>query len=209
MSPEGARPQVAVFDFDGTLTRRDTLLPFLAAATSPGRVARALAAQGVTLGLAMAGRGDRDHEKQRLLAALLRGWPLAELEVVAERFADETVERRLRTSSLARLRSHLEDGHAVVIVTASPELVVAPVGRRLGVSAVLGTRLEVTAGRLTGRLLGANVRGAEKVRRLEAWLGPGAAPAAWAYGNSKGDRELMGTAGDAIWVRRFEALRRR
>ena len=59
---------VAAFDVDGTLTRRDTLLPFLADLVGPGRLARALAVAAV-------GRPKRDAAKERLLIRLLRGRP--------------------------------------------------------------------------------------------------------------------------------------
>jgi HAD superfamily hydrolase (TIGR01490 family) len=92
-----------------------------------------------------------------------------------------------------RLGWHRSQGHEVVVVSASFTDYLRPVADRLGVDAVLATELEVVDGRLTGRLAGANVRGAEKVRRLETWLGDEPAEL-WAYGDSSGDRELLARA---------------
>jgi phosphatidylglycerophosphatase C len=95
-----------------------------------------------------------------------------------------------------------------VLVSASPELYVAPIGRRLGFDAVLATRLEVGAdGRLTGRLLGANCRGAEKVARLRQWRGDGLA-LAYAYGDSAGDTEMLALAATAVRLARRRTLER-
>jgi len=203
-APRGSTPaRVAAFDFDGTLTRRDTLLPFLVHVAGRLAVGRALAAQAGPLARALCGRGDRGAVKEQVLGPLLAGRPLAELEALAELFADDAVARRLRPAMVRRLRAHLAAGDPVVVVTASPELAVAPIARRLGPVAVLGTRLEVAEdGRLTGRLTGANLRGAEKVRRLTEWLGDGGSTLHWAYGDSPGDRELLAAAAEPLWVGR-------
>jgi phosphatidylglycerophosphatase C len=93
----------------------------------------------------------------------------------------------------------------VVLVSASFELYLDTIGERLGVDAVLGTRLAVDdAGRCTGALEGPNCRGPEKVRRLHEWLAAEhagrAAAEVWAYGDSPGDRELLGDADHPVWV---------
>jgi phosphatidylglycerophosphatase C len=101
-----------------------------------------------------------------------------------------------------RVDWHRGEGHELVLVSASPELYVTPIGRRLGFDTVLATRLEVGAdGRLTGRLLGPNCRGPEKVVRLREWRGEGMA-LAYAYGDSAGDREMLDLAVTAVRVGR-------
>jgi phosphatidylglycerophosphatase C len=133
----------------------------------------------------------RDAAKAALLRRVLAGRREAWLRELGARFADVVVSRRLRSGMPERLAWHRKEGHAIVIISASPTLYMDTLGDRLGVDAVLATELEVgDDGCLTGELLGANVRRAEKVRRLEAWLA-GAAAEVWAYGDSAGDRELL------------------
>ena len=203
MSEASPPPRTAAFDFDGTLTARDTLLPFLVHVAGWRAVSRALAGQALPLLLALAGRVDRGAQKEQLFGQLLAGRLLTEVETLAETFADHTVARRLRPQAVRHLRDHLAAGDSVVIVTASPELVVAPIARRLGPVPVLGTRLEVADdGRLTGRIDGRNLRGPEKVRRLTRWLDDGGSTLHWAYGNSTGDRELLAAAVEPTWIGR-------
>jgi phosphatidylglycerophosphatase C len=116
-------------------------------------------------------------------------------------YADHVVAHGLRPDVRARVEWHRSEGHELVLVSASPELYVAPIGRRLGFDDVLATRLEVDAdGRLTGRLVGANCRGPEKVARLRQWRGD-ALVIAYAYGDSAGDREMLALAETAVKIR--------
>jgi phosphatidylglycerophosphatase C len=192
---------VAAFDFDGTLVARDSLVPFLRRLCGTRAVARALVLESRTLLRATRSPDQREPAKAALLARLLAGRRVVDVEQVAEVYAEHVVARCLRADTMRRVDWHRAEGHELVIVSASPELYLAPIGRVLDFDAVLGTRLEVDAGRLTGRLAGRNVRGDEKVVRLCAHLG--SAPAQlWAYGDSAGDRELLAHADIATRVRR-------
>jgi phosphatidylglycerophosphatase C len=200
---------VAAFDFDGTITRSDTLIPFLRRSVGSVRTARALLTLSVRITQSMAAGGSRDAVKEELLRRILAGQPVAVLEAVGESFADHLVAHRLRRKTLEHIERHRTAGHELVVVSASPEIYVAPVARRLGFAAALGTRLEVGPDdRLTGRLIGRNCRGPEKVRRLKEWLGDEACTVV-AYGDSKGDRELLAFSGDgAVWITRRGRARR-
>jgi phosphatidylglycerophosphatase C len=196
-----ARP-LAAFDLDGTLTRRDTLLPFLYRAVGRDQAYRALLASSLPLARAAAlGGAHRDLAKAAVLGRVLAGVPRAALAEAAESYADHVVAHGLRPDVRARVEWHRSEGHELVLVSASPELYVAPIGRRLGFDDVLATRLEVDAdGRLTGRLVGANCRGPEKVARLRQWRGD-ALVIAYAYGDSAGDREMLALAETAVKIR--------
>jgi phosphatidylglycerophosphatase C len=197
---------VVALDLDGTLTRSDTLLPFLWRACGRRRTAAALLAQSLLIVRSLVGSASRHDSKERLLGRLLRGRPVADLEKAADAFADSVVANGMRPDMLERIDRHRRQGHELVIVSASPELYVQSLGRRLGVDAVIGTRLEVDqTGRLTGRLEGLNCRGPEKAARLRTWLGEDRA-VTWAYGDSEGDRELLALARHGVRVGRRGGL---
>ena len=185
---------VAVFDVDGTLTTRDCVVPFLRRAAG-SRLLTTLAGRPLTLARALAHR-DRDRLKA-LACASLRGLDAVEVDALGASFAREVAAERLRADTTARLRRHRELGHTVILASASLDPYLVPLGGLLGVDAVLCTRLERGAdGKLTGRLDGANCRGAEKARRVRRWVDDaGAADAElWAYGDSAGDDELLALA---------------
>ena len=94
-------------------------------------------------------------------------------------------------------------GHAVLLASASLDPYLLPLAASLGVDGVVCTRLERAGdGKLTGRLDGANCRGAEKARRVREWLQEHDLTGAelWAYGDSKGDDELLALADHPLRV---------
>ncbi|MCU1462324.1 MAG: HAD-superfamily subfamily hydrolase [Acidimicrobiales bacterium] len=198
-----ARPDVAAFDFDGTITLGDTLLGFLGRLCGNRAVVTALMRHGPALALAATGRADADAAKAAVLARLLAGRDIADVERVVQRYTDDVLTRRLRPAVIEKIDWHRARGDTLLVVSASPELYVDPIARRLGFHATLATRLEVDRdGRLTGRLVGANVQGAEKVARLRAHLGDDRPARLWAYGNSRGDADMLEVADVATMVTR-------
>jgi phosphatidylglycerophosphatase C len=193
---------VAAFDFDGTLSTRDNVAPFLRAAVGTTRLVGALLAVSPQLVAAALHDARRDGAKAVLVRRTLTGYDADRLHEVATRFADRVVDRHLRAEAVERARWHRDQGHELVIVSASFAVYLVPIAERLGFDAALGTELEVGPdGRLTGALAGPNVRRAEKARRLDAWLGD--RPAfIWAYGDSRGDTELFQRADHPVRVGR-------
>ena len=188
------RPIVA-FDFDGTLTVRDTFTAFLAWRVGRSRYARGMA----RLGFAGA-RYLRDRDRARLKAAVVRlfmaGISRTELEETARRFAEVHARKLLRPDAIRTWRRWQGQGARLIIVTACPEEVAAPFARGLGADLLLATRLAYDASdRLTGGLDGANCRGPEKVRRLQEAFGPDVRLEA-AYGDTDGDAEMLAIAED-------------
>ena len=196
-----ARPVVAAFDVDGTLTRRDSVGPFLVRVAG-ARLPLTLVRRSRVLATGLA---RRDHDLLKALAcSSLAGADAARVRAEGAAYGRELYERRLREDTPARLRRHRELGHRVVIVSASLEPYLAALGDLLRVDAVLCTLLEVGPdGRLTGRLDGANCRGPEKARRLRDWLRATGLEAAevWAYGDSSGDDALLAIADHPVRVR--------
>ena len=194
-SDEASRPIVA-FDFDGTLTVRDSFTQFLRWRAGPGGWALGLVKMGKATA-AYARDRDRGAIKAASVKIFLKGVARAELEADAARFADATWDRFMRPDALAVWEDWGRKGAHRVIVTASPEITVAPFARRLGAEGLLGTHLTFDAdGRITGAFSGANCRGEEKVRRLHEAFGPGLKLTA-AYGDTSGDAEMLAIAGHA------------
>jgi len=190
------RPVVAAFDLDGTLSKHDTLVPFLRRAVGARRVVASLARSAPLLLRARADRALRDAAKEALLVGTVAGRAEAELRAVGRAFAPTVA---LRDEVVAHLRRHQAAGHQTVIVSASPTLYVEALAARLGVDAVVSTELEVVGGLLTGRYVGRNCRADEKLRRLVEWLDDRDVEL-HAYGNRPDDDDMLGRADVAVAV---------
>jgi len=158
---------VVIFDLDGTLTRRDSYLTYLAGflLRHPRRLTRILPLPWAVLKFAL-GRLNNTELKQRFLSAVLAGASQSAVENWTETFADRLIATGLRRDALARLAHYRQRGDRLVLLTASLDLYVHEVGRRLGFDHVLCTKAEWVDGRLSGKLAGPNHHGEEKVRCL-------------------------------------------
>jgi phosphatidylglycerophosphatase C len=190
---------VAAFDLDGTLTEGGSVFPWLRFVAGTARANRAALRLALPLSIgALRSGSTADNAKERLFNALLAGRSLDDVADQSRLFAFEHLSVKLRPVIAERLAWHLEQGHDVVVVSASPQLYVEVVAEQLHAQGALGTHLAVDAlGRLTGSYLGKNCRGTEKLRRLDAWIASrdyGTAPIIYAYGNSRGDRRLLAAA---------------
>ena len=192
------RPVVAAFDFDGTITYRDSLLLFLFFTSGIGKSLACLLLSAPTLLRFVLGRIGNQSAKEALLTRFFSGMESATLDELGVRFAKHKLPQLLRPSAVARLRWHQQQGHYCVLVSASPEVYLNPWGKEMGFDAVICSRLEYDSGhRVTGRLAGDNCRGMEKVRRLREQVGH--PTELYAYGDSRGDRELLAIADHAYY----------
>jgi phosphatidylglycerophosphatase C len=193
---------LVAFDFDGTLTVRDSFTAFLRWRAGRSGWMAGLARMTPDLA-AYPGHRDRGRLKAASVKQFLRGVPRVQLEEDAEAFAGQVWPGFMRYDALACWKDWGERGAYRVIVTASPETTVAPFARRLGAEGLLGTPLLFDGDdRVTGAFAGPNCRGEEKVRRLRAAFGEDMQLAA-AYGDTTGDTEMLAIA-DEAGFRRFK-----
>jgi phosphatidylglycerophosphatase C len=203
---------VALFDLDGTLTHRDTLLPFLAGYLArhphPLRLSRLWRLVPAVLRYALGGR-DRGLLKSRSIRAVMAGDARTLVEGWAERFVAELEPRgAFRATGLAVLEAHRSAGDRLVLLSASPDLYVPLIGRLLGFERTVCTEIRWDGDRLDGALRTPNRRGAEKVRCLEQLREDYAHAPVTAYGNSVSDIPHLALAERALLVNGNAAARR-
>jgi phosphatidylglycerophosphatase C len=186
------RPLVA-FDFDGTLTVRDSFIEFLKWRYGRARWARGLARLAPAV-LAYAGNRDRGRIKAAAVREFMAGERRGDLVAAADRFAAVRARALLRPDAVRCWKRWQKENARLVIVTASPDLLVAPFGRGLGAEMVIGTRLAFSESETaTGALDGKNCRAEEKVARLRAVFGEDVRLEA-AYGDTDGDEAMLALA---------------
>lgn len=204
--PVGAKV-LSVFDFDGTLTRHDSFVPFLKFAFGKQEFNRRM------LKLALPGlrflvrRMSRDELKAQLIRTFMTGVEKAWVQRKAEEYCQAYWNKLMRPAGLQSVADEIGSGAEVTLCSASPAIVLQPFADRLGIK-LIGTELEVVDGVLSGRLTGNNCRCENKVLRLEAVYGDLGEYRLRAWGDARGDRELLAAAQDAHW-RHFHSAKRR
>ncbi len=181
---------LALFDFDGTITSNNTWTPFLKFAVRPSRMAigRLLLLPvivGHRLGAVPAGRA-------REIANCVAFWRERSfaLQQRGVEYARDVLPRTLRQSALDRIEWHRSEGDDVVVVSASLSVYLGPWCEARNLFYIC-TTLEERAGRLTGRCVGGDCSGVEKVRRIRERFDLSRYSLLYAYGDTRDDREML------------------
>jgi len=199
-------PQViAVFDFDGTLTYRDSMLAFFRFVAGKRRYYLGMLLLAPWVLAYQLGLCSRKFAKQRFLRFFLKGKSEEALYQLGQSFSVLILPHLLRPQGLARIQWHQQQGHRCVLLTASLPFWTRAWAEARGLQ-LIATRPEIRQGIFTGRIRGKNCRGKEKVRRLQLALQPTPRHLLYlhAYGDSQGDKALLAWADQAHW-KPFEA----
>lgn len=206
--------KIFVFDFDGTLTHADTLLAFIRFACGPVRMCMGFALYAPLLVLMKLKLYPNYKAKQKVFAHFFRGMTLTRFDALCTAFAQQS-EHLLRPAARNFINTVRSEAYAMAIVSASIDNWVRPFAEMYLQSdnsqdnrqsnsqdnksslpiIVLGTKVEVdSAGCLTGRFATPNCYGPEKVRRIEAVWPHREQYDVSAFGDSRGDKEMLAYA---------------
>lgn len=193
-------PVIAAFDFDGTLTTKDSLLPFLVHLNGWPRTLLKMAKIAPSLIGFSLGKVERQDVKEAILTEFLSELSLATVKREAEIYSKGKLDTFLNPKMIERLKWHQDQGHQCVIVSASIDLYLIPWAIRYRLDKVISSQLEIKGDFITGRLKDQNCWGPEKVRRLLEVVGPKNTFYLYAYGDSRGDQELLELADQSFFI---------
>lgn len=197
-----AKEAIAVFDFDGTLTNKDTLFLFISFVYNKRKLIIGFLRNFKALLLYGMGLKSNSEAKEIIFSYFFRNMPLHEFNSYSLRFADKYRSSILRESVINILQGYLESKSKVYIITASITNWVSPFFCDRPKIVVLGTEIEIDSltQRLTGRFLGSNCYGQEKVNRLLEEIGNREKYYIYAYGDSRGDKEIIDYADQGLYL---------
>jgi phosphatidylglycerophosphatase C len=181
--------RLVVFDLDGTITYRDTLLPYVTGYLTRARRSRLRMARLLPTLVAF-GIGAADHGavKSAFIRCTLGGTTRAQLAAWTDEFVPRVIDRGCSPGALAMIKAHRDAGDHLVLMSASTDLYVPQIGQALGFAEVICTGIAFdAAGRLDGALTTPNRRGAEKVRCFAALQQQHPHLQTVAYGNAGSD----------------------
>lgn len=191
--------KIYAFDFDGTLTKRDSLIAFLIFAKGWKELIKCFALHLHLLILMKIGLADSGKVKERIFSYYFKGMPETMFDELCERFVSKH-QHLLREKGIRKVREAIaEPDSTVMIVSASINNWVAPFFKDMPQIEIFCTRIETVNGALTGRFLSANCRKQEKVRRILALHPDRKAYYLVAYGDSNGDIEMLNFADEGYY----------
>lgn len=194
---------IAAFDFDGTITYRDTLFPFLVFATGiPLTTVKVITELPSLINYGME-RCSRQELKEKFIWRFFGNRPLEELMEIGKEYAQGPLSKKIKPKALEKLRWHQEQGHRCILVSAALDVYLKPWAELMGFDDLICSEVGINGrGLISGELNGLNCWGPEKARRLEQMLRPRSDYILYAYGDSLGDEEMLQLA-DRPFYRTF------
>jgi len=207
-----SRRGVAFYDLDGTLVDLNLVHAALFVQSNLGewsaRIGYLLSFLARTPRLLLAERDDR-RVLNAVLFESLKGVSSDRLITLGVEYCERVLIRHLYPQGLELLRANLEAGLTPVLVSGSPDFIVAPLAAHLGVTDFAANRLAMIGGRATGRLVDPIMAGEEKAK----WCVRFAAErqidlsASWAYADSQYDMQFLAACGHPVAVNPDRRLR--
>lgn len=193
---------VAAFDFDGTITTRDSLVELIRFVKGDLKFVLYLIPEIPFFILYLIGFYSRQQIKERLLTRFFKGTPYNHLQSVCETFVKERLHAILRPEALERIKWHLNQKHSLILISANLDIYLSPWAKLHGFETAICSELAKKQGIVTGKLEGVNCWGQEKATRLLNYVGPKETFILYGYGDSRGDRELLALSDFAFYVRK-------
>uniref|UniRef100_UPI0040472A11 HAD family hydrolase n=1 Tax=Algoriphagus sp. TaxID=1872435 RepID=UPI0040472A11 len=193
---------IAFFDFDGTITSKDTLLEFIKYIYGNFHfVVGIVRLLPMILGLKL-GLKDRQKSKESLLKYFFENMSEFEFQEKCHSFSKEILPNIIRPEALKKLKWHRSQGHRLVLVSASPENWLKDwcIDQNMD---CLSTQLEIKNGVLTGKISGKNCHGEEKVIRIRDKINLNEFNEIYAYGDSEGDLNMLSLANFPFYKKFF------
>lgn len=190
--------QLVLFDFDGTITTKDTLIEFVRFYRGPRKYLESMITLSPILGLYALKMIPNWKAKQYFLSRHFRGENIDVFNSRCREFSTNILPSLIRPKALTAIKSYREQNVTMAVVSASAENWVGPFCEEQGLIC-LATKLEVRDKVITGKLHGKNCYGDEKVCRIKEQFDLSSFREIIAYGDSSGDREMLAIAHQAYY----------
>ena len=187
--------KIYAFDFDGTLTTKDTLIEFIRYAKGSMALGLGFLRYAHLLVLMKLGLYPNYKAKQKVFAHFFKNTTLDDFNALCKAFAASS-SHLLRPNAIEAIDQAIKEESEVVIVSASIDNWVQPFFPQVK---VVGTQIEVIDGKLTGRFITKNCYGQEKVNRILSLYPNRQNYHLTAYGDSRGDKEMLAFADESYF----------
>ena len=189
-SPTPTSSTLVLFDFDGTVTRKDSLFDFIRFYRGRTSLYLGMLWLAPMLVVFKLGLIPNWKAKERVLTHFFAHEPEEVFQQKCAMYAQQRLPRIVKDSALRKIREHQKQGADVYLISASAENWLQSWCESMGLP-LIATRLEVQDGKLTGRIAGNNCYGPEKASRIRCEIDLSRYDTIYGYGDSRGDREML------------------
>ncbi len=193
------KTRLAIFDFDGTITRRDSFLPFLFFCFGYYKVFYTGITSILILLMYKLRLVSNSKAKEIVFGKFFRGMEEDDFNRLSRSYSLKRISPGLRIKALEKIIRHRDRGDRVMIISASMENWIKPWADVHGIGHVIGTTVEIKDGVLTGKFSSPNCYGKEKVKRLVETIGSLDQYHICSYGDSKGDQDLLNLSDEPFY----------
>ena len=194
--------KLALFDFDGTITTHDSFRDFLIFSFGKVKFLIGIFCLTPILVTYLLKLVPNWIAKQRVIKWFFEGMSEEQINDLGKKFAIQKLPQIVKKSALEKLNWHLEQGHRVIVVSASMEVYLKYWCENHKIE-IIGTKLELVNGVVTGQFVGKNCWGIEKVNRIKELVKLEDYDYIYAYGDSRGDKEMLKIANESSF-RKFQ-----
>ena len=189
---------LALFDFDGTITTKDSLIDFIQFTIGKSKYYKGLLVLSPILILYKLKFIKNNIAKEKFITYFFRDWDIKLFNKFAEQYSLNQIDKIVRKKAIEKIKWHQSKGHQVVVVSASIECWLKPWCEKHNIS-LISTKLEIKDNRLTGKFATKNCFGIEKSNRVQKVYSLENIDFIYAYGDSSGDKELLALADESYY----------
>jgi len=189
---------LALFDFDGTISNRDSFLDFLLYANKKKKLATSLVKLMPTFVRYKLKLISKKRAKEKIISHFFSGQTSYLFEEKVKEYSKDRLHKLVKQSALERIKWHKSQHHTVVVVSGSLSHWLKDWCRKYSVD-LIATELEIVNSKVTGKFSTKNCFGEEKVNRIIKKYDLNKFDYIYAYGNSRGDKEMLSIANERFY----------
>ena len=190
--------KIAFFDFDGTITKKDSTIKFIRYLVGDIKFFLGVFLLLPFIVLYKVKIIKNNAIKQIIITYFFKGKDIIEFQKKSEYFSLNEIDPIIRKKALDKIFWHKENGHTIVIVSASIDLWLKPWCEKNNIM-LISTMLEIKDKTITGKTFKKNCHGPEKVKRIRELYDLSEYKYIYAYGNSRGDHEMLNIADESYY----------
>ncbi len=190
--------KLAIFDFDGTITKSDSFRGFIIFYHGYHRFILGVLATLPSLVLYWLNLISNSNMKQRVITHFFEGESANKFRDLAEKYSNNKIGNIIRDEAIDKINWHKNNKDEVVIVSASIDMWLKPWCDKNSIK-LISTEVEIKENKITGKLIGRNCWGPEKVKRIKSLYNLEEYSEIHVYGDSRGDKEMLELADESYF----------